>query len=333
MVSTLTYTYGPVASWRYGRSLGVDITTPPKKCTYNCIYCQLGPTKKHVTTPEDIHDDIPLSREIIQEVGETLDRLERKTVDVITFSGTGEPTLNPSIGVIESKIRDIADDLPIILLTNASLLPRKEVRKSIENFDIITAKYDAGDEDTFKRINHPAKGSFKLQEIQNGIKQLHGEMKGLLALEVMLLRGPKGLTNIEGSPRSTLIEGIIDVNPDIVQIYTPWRPAAIQTVKPVSNKILQEFGQDLEDHLGSERLWIYGTHDARDEDVKWKAHHVIEQEIFELLKRRPCRISDISISLGVTPSVVTRLLKKLQSNDNVKMSKVESEEFFELKTR
>ena len=333
MVPILTYTYGPVASWRYGRSLGVDITTPPKKCTYNCIYCQLGPTKKHVTTPEDIHDDIPLSREIIQEVGETLDRLERKTVDVITFSGTGEPTLNPSIGVIESKIRDIADDLPIILLTNASLLPRKEVRKSIENFDIITAKYDAGDEDTFKRINHPAKGSFKLQEIQNGIKQLHGEMKGLLALEVMLLRGPKGLTNIEGSPRSTLIEGIIDVNPDIVQIYTPWRPAAIQTVKPVSNKILQEFGQDLEDHLGSERLWIYGTHDARDEDVKWKAHHVIEQEIFELLKRRPCRISDISISLGVTPSVVTRLLKKLQSNDNVKMSKVESEEFFELKTR
>ena len=329
----MTYTYGPVASWRYGRSLGVDITTPPKKCTYNCIYCQLGPTKKHVTTPEDIHDDIPLSREIIQEVGETLDRLERKTVDVVTFSGTGEPTLNPGIGLIESKIRDIADDLPIILLTNASLLPRKEVRKSIENFDIITAKYDAGDEDTFKRINHPAKGSFKLQEIQNGIKQLHGEMKGLLALEVMLLRGPKGLTNIEGSPRSTLIEGIIDVNPDIVQIYTPWRPAAIQTVKPVSNKILQEFGQDLEDHLGSERLWIYGAHDARDEDVKWKAHHVIEQEIFELLKRRPCRISDISISLGVTPSVVTRLLKKLQSNDNVKMSKVESEEFFELKTR
>jgi wyosine [tRNA(Phe)-imidazoG37] synthetase (radical SAM superfamily) len=333
VVSTLTYTYGPVASWRYGRSLGVDITTPPKKCTYNCIYCQLGPTKKHVRTPEDIHEDIPLSREIIQEVGETLDRLERKTVDVITFSGTGEPTLNLSIGVIESKIRDIADDLPIILLTNASLLPRKEVRKSIENFDIITAKYDAGDEDTFKRINHPAKGSFKLQEIQNGIKQLHGEMKGLLALEVMLLRGPKGLTNTEGSPRSALIEGIIDVNPDIVQIYTPWRPASVQTVKPVSKKILQEFGQDLEDHLGLERLWIYGAHDARDEDVKWKAHHVIEQEIFELLKRRPCRISDISISLGVAPSVVAPVLKKLQSNDNVKMSKVESEEFFELKTR
>ena len=333
MVSTLTYTYGPVASWRYGRSLGVDITTPPKKCTYNYIYCQLGPTKKHVTTPEDIQDDIPLSTEIIQEVGITLDRLDRKTVDVVTFSGTGEPTLNPGIGLIESKIRDIADDLPIILLTNASLLPRKEVRKRIDNFDIITAKYDAGDEDTFKRINNPAKGTFKLQEIQNGIKKLHSEMKGLLALEVMLLKGSRGLTNIEGSPRRALIEGIIDVNPDIVQIYTPWRPASVQTVKSVSNKILQEFGQDLEDHFDPERLWIYGTHDARDEDVKWKAHHVIEQELFELLKRRPCRISDISISLGVVPSVVIRLLKNLQNNEYVKMSTVGSEEFYETATR
>jgi wyosine [tRNA(Phe)-imidazoG37] synthetase (radical SAM superfamily) len=267
------------------------------------------------------------------EVKETLDRLDRKTVDVITFSGTGEPTLNPKIGLIESKIRDIADDLPIILLTNASLLPRKEVRKRIENFDIITAKYDAGDEDTFKRINHPAKGTFNLQEIQSGIKQLHGDMKGLLALEVMLLRGSKGLTNVEGSPRSALIDGIIDVNPDIVQIYTPWRPTSVQTVKPVSNKILQDFGHALEDHLDPEQLWIYGMHDARDKEVKWKTHHILEQEMIDLLRRRPCRISDISISLGVTLSVISRLLKKLQSNKYVKMSKVESEEFYELTTR
>jgi wyosine [tRNA(Phe)-imidazoG37] synthetase (radical SAM superfamily) len=276
---------------------------------------------------------MPLSREINHEVGATLDRLDRKTVDVITFSGTGEPTLNPSIGEIESKIRDISDDLPIVLLTNASLLPKKEVRRRIEDFDIITAKYDAGDEDTFKRINRPAKGTFTLQEIHNGIKQLQSEIRGILALEVMLLRDSKGFTNVEGSPRSALIEGVIDVNPDIVQIYTPWRPSSVQTVKPVSNRVLQEFGQDLEDYFGTERLWIYGVHDARDESVKWKAHHVIEQELFELLKRRPCRILDISISLGVTPMVVTRLLKKLQSSENVRMSKVESEEFYELTKR
>ncbi|MHA2380221.1 MAG: hypothetical protein ACXADS_13185 [Candidatus Thorarchaeota archaeon] len=48
----MTYIYGPVSSWRYGRSLGVDIIIPPKKCTDNCVYCQLGSTKMHVDTLE-----------------------------------------------------------------------------------------------------------------------------------------------------------------------------------------------------------------------------------------------------------------------------------------
>ncbi len=326
----MTYTYGPVASWRYGRSLGVDITTPPKKCTFNCVYCQLGFTEKHVTSPKDVQNEIPPTKDIILDVKRTLERLDQKTVDVLTFSGTGEPTLNPNIGLIESEIRDIVEELPIVLLTNASLLPRKEVRKRIKDFDIITAKYDAGDEDTFKRINRPAKGTFKLHEIQDGIKQIHSEMKGMLALEVMLLRDSSGLTNVEGPPRRALIDGIIEVDPDVVQIYTPWRPAAVRTVKPVPNKTLLEFGRDLEGHLGSERLWIYGIHDARNKDVKWKAHHVLEHELLELLKRRPCRISDICISLGVMSSIVISILNKLKNNEYVKTRRVGHDVFYEL---
>ena len=322
------YTYGPVASWRYGRSLGIDATVSPKKCTFNCVYCQLGPTKKHIISPEMVSDDIPPSKDIVKEVGDTLERLDRGTVDVVTFSGSGEPTLNPNIGVIESEIRNIVEDLPVILLTNASLLPRRDIRKGVLNFDIITAKYDAGDEDTFKRINRPAKGIFTLHEIHNGIKQLHGEMKGVLALEVMLLRGAKGLTNVEGAPRKALIEGIIELNPDVVQIYTPWRPAAVQTVRPVSHDTLTEFGQDLEEHLNSEKLWIYGVHDARNQHVKWKARHILEQEILELLKRRPCRVSDICITLGVISSIVSSTMDRMTKNEQVKTSMVGNELFY-----
>ena len=207
----MTYTYGPVSSWRYGRSLGVDVTTPPKKCTYNCIYCQLGPTKTQVTSPEEIQGAMPLSDEIISEVEETLSRLDRGTVDVLTFSGTGEPTLNPEIGSIVSRIRGTAQDLPIVLLTNASLLPSEAIRKGVLEFDIVTAKFDAGDEDTFKRINRPCKGAFKLHEIKDAIKKLGEEMKGMLALEVMLLRGPRGLTNVKGLPKRALIDDILDI--------------------------------------------------------------------------------------------------------------------------
>jgi wyosine [tRNA(Phe)-imidazoG37] synthetase (radical SAM superfamily) len=325
----MRYTYGPVSSWRYGRSLGVDITAPPKKCTYNCIYCQLGHTEKHVASPDEIQNEIPVTNDIILDVRKTLKRIDQKTIDVLTFSGTGEPTLNPNIGLIESEIRDIVSALPIVLLTNASLCPRKEIREKIKNFDIITAKYDAGDDSTFKRINRPAKGTFNLHEIQDGIKQLHSEMKGILALEVMLLSGPKGLTNVVGAPRRALIENILEINPDLVQVYTPWRPAALQSVKPLSNNVLQEFGNELEDHFDKERVWIYGIHDARHKEVKWKAHHILEEEMIELLRRRPCRIPDINISLGIMPSIATCVLEKLQNMGIVKTTRVGHDIFYE----
>ncbi|MHA1481473.1 MAG: radical SAM protein, partial [Candidatus Thorarchaeota archaeon] len=101
----MTYIYGPVASWRFGRSLGVDITAPPKKCTFNCIYCQLGPTRKHVKLPEDVQNLLPPSKEIIAEAKKTLETLDQKTVDAVTFSGTGEPTLNMQIDSILSELR------------------------------------------------------------------------------------------------------------------------------------------------------------------------------------------------------------------------------------
>ncbi|TFG27109.1 hypothetical protein EU528_13420 [Candidatus Thorarchaeota archaeon] len=99
------YTYGPVPSWRYGRSFGVDVTSPPKKCTYNCVYCQLGFTKEHVTSPESIIDSLPPTNDIVNEVSLTIERLDIETIDVITFSGTGEPTLNLDIDKILFEIK------------------------------------------------------------------------------------------------------------------------------------------------------------------------------------------------------------------------------------
>jgi len=320
--------YGPVSSWRYGRSLGVDVTTPPKKCTYNCVYCQLGPTKRHVTSLEEIQDEMPLSDEIISEVEETLNRVDRGTVDVLTISGTGEPTLNPNIGSIVSDIRRLVHDLPIVLLTNASLLPNEDVRKGVLEFDIVTAKFDAGDEDTFKWINHPSKGAFKLHEISAAIKNLGGEMKGMLALEVMLLRGPRGLTNIKGHPRRALIDGVLDIAPDLVQVYTPWRPAAVSTVRPVSNKALRGFGAALEQHLDPDKLWIYGVHDARGKAVVWKTHRALEEEILSLLRRRPCRTVDVSHSLGIMPAAAASTLEKLHKSNDITRDEVETDVFY-----
>lgn len=319
-----------MSSWRYGRSLGIDITHPPKKCTYNCIYCQLGTTKRHVGTPEEIMDSIPSTENIITDVRDTLQKIDQQTIDVITISGTGEPTLNLNLGSIIASVKKIAPKIPIVLLTNASLLPRNDVRKGILDIDFVTAKLDAGDEDTFKRINHPIRGLFHLDVICSSIKKLSREMKGVMALEVMLLKGPSGLTNVEGASRKALIDRIVDVNPDIVQIYTPWRPTAVSKVEYVSDASLRMFANDLREYFDGDRLWVYGVHDARGKSVKWKTHQTLEKEIVELLRRRPCRIADISISLGILSSVTTTILGKLESSGKIRAKLVSTDVFYEI---
>jgi wyosine [tRNA(Phe)-imidazoG37] synthetase (radical SAM superfamily) len=324
----MTYTYGPVSSWRYGRSLGIDVTTHPKKCTFNCIYCQLGPTKKHVATPEDIKNEMPPSQDILKEISEILGRLDLGTIDAVTFSGAGEPTLNLAIGAIVDAVLEEVEKLPIILLTNASLLPQPEVRTNLSGFDIISAKLDAGDDRTFKLINRPANGTYGLEEIVDSIKKLHKEMSGLLALEVMLLRGPKGLTNVEGLARKLLIERILEIDPDIVQIYTPWRPSAVKGVKPLSAMVLRQFGEDLGEYLDLEKIWIYGVHDARGKPVGWKEHKIFRLEIIDLLRRRPCRVADITASLGIQASLVMRILGRLLKGGYVTKNTVGQEIFY-----
>ncbi|MHA1768680.1 MAG: radical SAM protein [Candidatus Thorarchaeota archaeon] len=307
----MTYTYGPVSSWRYGRSLGIDVITQPKKCTFNCTYCQLGPTKEHVVEPRDIQDEMPSPKDIVQEVAKTVSRLEMDSIDAVTFSGSGEPTLNPHLGSIVSGVREVVMESPIILLTNASLIPRPEVRANLSGFDIITAKLDAGDDRTFRLINHPAKGVSSLTEIVDSLKHLHRHVSGLLALEVMLLRGPRGMSNVEGTPRKMLMERILEIRPEIVQVYTPWRPTANPGILPVSDAELRDFGNDLGQHLSQDRIWVYGVHDARGRSVVWKRHRDLETEVVELLERRPCRAIDVAASLGMPVSSAVRTLRSL----------------------
>ena len=98
----------------------------------------------------------------------------------------------------------------------------------------------------------------------------------MVALEVMLLKDSRGFSNIEGSSRQALIDGIVDLDADLVQIYTPWRPSAVSSIKPVSATILQDFASELEQYIESEKLWVYGVHDSRGKQVNWKASSTLE---------------------------------------------------------
>ena len=322
----LSTVYGPVPSWRLGRSLGVDVLLPPKKCTFNCIYCQLGKTRVHVSEPEALGETLVDVDRVMNDLGEVLKRLDVSTLDVVTFSGTGEPTLNLSLGEIARKVKEKIGSVPLAILTNSSLFHREDVRKNLSWFDLVVAKLDAGDDETFRAINRPADKTLNIETIVNSIKRLREVVSGTVALEVMLLQSKDGkVTNVEGNPLRNLLDVILDVEPDQVQLEVPYRPPSEGFVKPPSLEKIKPILNELSKAFGEDKLRVYGVHDKRGMTVSWLLHESIEREVMELLKRRPCRLEDVSVSLGIDHHTAQKIIRRLEKR-NLIISKVSNRE-------
>jgi wyosine [tRNA(Phe)-imidazoG37] synthetase (radical SAM superfamily) len=200
--------YGPVKSWRLGLSLGVDLLCVDSICSFECVYCQLGKINR-VTTKRARF--VSTSR-----VLEDLQNADWQAADVITFSGSGEPTLAANLGEVIERIKHITHK-PVVVLTNSTLLQDKEVRQELLKADKIFCKLDAWSDDVLRRVDHPHEG-ISLESIISGIFELRREFDGFLALQTMILRPPNEF-EIE-----KLAEIFHIINPDEVQLNLPTRP-------------------------------------------------------------------------------------------------------------
>ena len=123
--------YGPVASWRLGRSLGIDLLSVKEKtCSFNCVYCQLGKTTLLLSERREFVSLVELTRE--------LDSVTKIGADYVTFSGTGEPTLASNLGRAIEVVRSIVQ-LPVAVLTNSSLMSSGDVRCELAKADVVVA--------------------------------------------------------------------------------------------------------------------------------------------------------------------------------------------------
>ena len=92
--------YGPVQSRRLGLSLGINLLpTTYKLCSFDCIYCQYGWTKKATMLPTDELNDLPSPEQVYAALGTALTQVAQNElkVDSITICGNGEPTLYPHL--------------------------------------------------------------------------------------------------------------------------------------------------------------------------------------------------------------------------------------------
>jgi len=286
-----SHIYGPVPSRRLGFSLGVDIL-PYKACSFDCVYCQLGRTGRKSGRRGRYFS----SRDILRQIKEAIDKNRR--VDHITFSGSGEPTLHTELGTLIRKIKKMTD-IPVVVLTNSSLLTRKPVRRALLAADIVVPSLDAATAASFRRVNRPLP-SVQVEDIIAALAVFRREFKGRIWLEVMLVKG----INDSPSDIKALKKAIARIRPDKVQLNTVVRPPAEKWAQPLSRRALDKIKKDLG---GRAEVVVDFRRRPGSPDVP-----DIRRAIIAMAERRPVTLEDIISSLGrkkqeVRPHIETLL--------------------------
>ena len=212
--------FGPIHSRRLGRSLGINLLpTKGKICNFDCIYCECGWNR-------DGRGDtvLPTAAKVRADLEDKLTELmlEDKRIDSITFSGDGEPTLNPEFPRIIDDTLFLRDaycpDAKVSVLSNATRVHVPEVFAALCKVDNPILKIDAPTDALVAKINQPAPG-YSLERVVDALKQFDGNF----ILQTMFLKAP-GFDS--SSPE--VLEGWMDIvrqlKPREVMVYTIDRP-------------------------------------------------------------------------------------------------------------
>lgn len=244
--------YGPVKSWRFGMSLGIDPIYHLSTCSFNCIYCQLGNIQDITTNfKEYVSTD-----KVISDYKKFLS--EKQKHDLITYSGSGEPTLASNLGEIIKQIKLLSPDIPQAVLTNGTEIHIKEVRDNLKDLDKIIFKLDASSDEMLQKINRPASG-VTLEKIIEGFKLLKEDYRGELEVQTMFM--PINETQLKDYANI-----LNELKPDLVQLNTPKRPYPLEWHKENRGNhkkifdyetrslktVNEEMAKDIESYLRSE---------------------------------------------------------------------------------
>jgi wyosine [tRNA(Phe)-imidazoG37] synthetase (radical SAM superfamily) len=314
------YLYGPVPSRRLGLSLGVDIV-PLKVCTLDCIYCQLGRSSQKT-----------LTRKIYAPLQDVLSELKGRIesglrADYITIGGSGEPTLHSQLGELIEAIKDVSR-IPVAVLTNGTLFYEPAVRADCSRADVVLPSLDAGDEQTFNRINRPH-NCIRLEQLVEGLCAFRAEYSGAVWLEVFLVEG----INTETREVDKIAGLIRRIRPDKVQLNTAVRPGTEPGVSAVRPERLEAIASQLVGALKANA----GTDEPRPQveviaDFASVRHAkpaaTTSENLAAMLKRRPCSLDDICRAAGLSRQEALKQLTALRQNGAVRREKINRKVFY-----
>lgn len=290
-------------------SLGVDII-PRKICSLDCVYCEVGPTTRYAVTPEPYYD----VKDVASEVESAL--ALRPDIEWVTFSGSGEPTLNALLGEMIHEVKK-RTTTPVAVTTNGTLLWIEEVRRRLLEADAVLPSLDAATAAAFRRINKPDP-LLDVSVIIEGLKAFRKEYRGRFLLEILFVEG----VNDSDEEVLALRKAVGEIHPDIIQLNTVVRPPAEAWASPLTARRMDEIagiiGPDCEIIAGA------GPVDDRSSSVP------DAETILGLLARRPMKTVELRDSFRAAREHLGPLLDRLLAEGRIVHRTFSREEFFSL---
>lgn len=232
-----TVVFGPIVSRRLGRSLGINLLPEQGKiCNFDCIYCECGWNRdgrgdSHIPSAEEVYYALESKLKQLSEDG--------ASVDSITFSGDGEPTLNPDFAQIIDDTLMLRDKyLPnaaVSVLSNATKVYVSEIFNALKKVDRPILKIDAATDALAALINKPT-SDYSVNRVVNSLKAFNGQF----TLQTMFLRSPDFDS---ASPEALFpwMDIVRQLRPREIMAYTIARPTPMNGLMKYSDQQMREF--------------------------------------------------------------------------------------------
>ena len=280
----------------------------------NCVYCEVGETTNLTIERKEY---VPIN-DVLNELDHFLN--QNPTLDFITFSGAGEPTLNSGIGKVITFLKERYPNFKLALLTNSTLLYNENVRNEINRIDVLLPSLDTVSEDIFKKINRP-NSQLDINKIIEGLIKYRKKFKGKIWLEIFIV--PE--INDTEEELSLLRKTIRKINPEKIQLNTLDRPGTESWVKTATKERLEY----IVNFLKPLPVEIIAKFNSRQQIKSFNKN--IENQILETIRRRPCTDKDLTEMLGIHLNELNKYLSELLNKNLIKSEIKERGTFFKMK--
>lgn len=243
--------FGPIHSRRLGTSLGINLSpNDGKLCSFDCLYCEAGYNSQGAGTT-----GFPSRQSVKEQLRQKLSQMlaDGQTLDVITFSGNGEPTLHPDFpGIIADTIElrnALFPDAKVSVLTNSTRISHPGVAAALKQVDNNILKLDSAVERTMRLLDRPTSPAFTVEKVVEELKQFAGT--GII--QTMFTSGEHSgaaFDNTTDAEVSALIDAYKQIKPRLIMIYSLDRPTPELSLRKVDKERLIQIGTRIKEATG-----------------------------------------------------------------------------------